>query len=80
LTSINQCEVFGALDNKEYNIFDVENEWRAPIHSTVDITLGSSANNQVIMLHTHVYDPLSKVKIIIHFMKAVVDADSVFRI
>lgn len=80
MTRINQCKVFGTLNDKEYNIFDVENEWRAPIHSTVDIALRGSADDQVIMLHTHVNDSLSEVKIIVHFMEAIVDADSVFRI
>ena len=80
LACVDQSEVLGSLDDEEDNILDVENEWRAPVHGAVDIALRGGANDEVVVLHAHVDDSLSEVKIIVHLVEAVIDADSVFGI
>ena len=80
LAGIDQSEILCSLDDKEDNIFDVKHERRTPVHGAVNIALRGCAHNQVIMLHAHVDNSFSEVEIIVHFMEAVVDADSVFRV
>ena len=73
LTGIDQGKVFCALDNQEYNILDVENKWRSPVHNIVDIALAGCADYQVVVLHAHVHNSFSKVKVVIHFVKAIIN-------
>jgi len=80
LTSVNEGEVFGSLSDEEDNVFDVENERRGPVHDVINIALGSGAYNQVIVLHTHVYDSFSEVEVIIHFVEAVINRNLVLLI
>ena len=73
LTGVDQCEVLGSLNNKEDDVVDIEHEWRSPVHNVVDITLGGCAHDQVVVLHAHINNSFSKVKVVIHFMKAVIN-------
>lgn len=45
LASIDEGKIFGALDDEEDNVFDIEDEWRSPVHDVIYITLGSSAHD-----------------------------------
>ena len=45
LTCINQSEIFGTLDDEEDDVLDVENEWRAPVHRTIDVALGCGTHD-----------------------------------
>ena len=45
LTGINESKITRSLDDKEYNILDIEDEWRSPVHDVVNIALGCSAYN-----------------------------------
>lgn len=80
LTCIDQGEVLGSLDDQEDDVLDVEDERGGPVHNVVDVALRGRANNKMIMLHAHVDNPLSEVEIIIHFMKAIIDANLVLLI
>jgi hypothetical protein len=68
------------LDDEKHDILDVKDEWGAPIHGTVDVALSGGANDEVVVFHAHVDHSFSKIKVIIHLVEAVVDADSIFRI
>jgi hypothetical protein len=68
LTRIDERKEARALNNEEYDILDIENERRCPVHYVVDVALRCGANNQVIVLHAHIYDTLPKVQVIVHFM------------
>jgi len=80
LACIDECEVLGTLDDEENNIFYVKDKWGTPVHGTVDIALSGGAHDEVVVLHAHVDHSFSEIEIVIHLVKAVVDADPVFRI
>jgi len=80
LACIDECEVLGTLDDEENNIFYVKDKWGTPVHGTVDVALSGGAHDEVVVLHAHVDHSFSEIEIVIHLVKAVVDADPVFRI
>lgn len=80
LTSINKCKVLCALNNQENYVLDIEDEWGGPVHHVVDIALRSGANHEMIVLHAHVNYAFPEIEIIVHFMKAIIDADFVLLI
>lgn len=77
LWGIDQGEILCSLNDKENNVFDVKNEGWTPVHGTVDIALGGCADDEMVMLHSHIDNSLSEIQVVVHFMEAVIDTNSV---
>ena len=77
LACIYQGEVLGSLNNKVNTVLDIKDKGRGPVHHVVHIALSCRANDEVVMLHAHVNDALSEIKILVHLMQAVIDANFV---
>lgn len=77
LARIDKRKVRGTLNDKVDDVLDVKDERRGPVRHIVDVTLARGANNQVVVVHVHVDDTFTEVKIIVHLSKAVIDADAV---
>ena len=68
LTRIDQGEVLSSLNDQENYILDIKHEGRGPVLGVVDVALRSCADYQVVVPHAHVNNPLSEIKIVIHFI------------
>ena len=80
LTSIDQSEIFGTLNDKENYILDIKSEWGSPVSFMIDVALICSTNNEETIVHGHIYNSISEVKVIRYLMQAVIDVDPVLLI
>ena len=77
LGSIDQDEVLGSLHDQVDCVFHIEHKRTGPVHYVVDVALGGSAHDQMVVPHAHVDHALAEVKVLIHLVQAVVHADLV---